>query len=448
MLVNAIQPITRLFLHPRNNNFLFVMIQPKEYTQQNLPVGRQVEYSDHKILMKHTLVYKDRVQSVDFLRGIVMIIMALDHVRAYFHFDSLIFSPTDLERTTPALFATRFITHLCAPTFIFLAGTSAYFIAQRKTPKDTSNFLLTRGLWLVILQVTLVQFAWNFDPAFHFLSSNIISTIGFCMILLSVLIHLPFNGILIFGIIMVAGHNALDNISFERGSIKDVIWSFLHQRNLYALGNDYSFRFLYPIIPWIGVMALGYCLGRLFVHGYAPEKKKEVLLTLGMFSLISFFILRSINIYGDPNPWTFQQEASVTVLSFFNLEKYPPSLSFLVFTLGIALLLLGFLEGKNLYRWRAVTLYGKVALFYYVAHIYMIHIVALVTVSLMGYPWQTMIFMGPHSQVHPLIKGNFGFSLGMTYLIWINIVALLYPLCVYWNSFKVRNKSKWWVSYI
>ena len=401
-----------------------------------------------KIEMKNTLVNTHRVQSVDFLRGFVMIIMALDHVRAYFHYDSLIFSPTDLEQTTPALFATRLITHLCAPTFIFLAGTSAYFIAQRKTLKETSIFLLTRGLWLVLLQVSLIQFAWNFDPAFHFLSSNIISTIGFCMILLSIVIHLPFNVILILGIVMVAGHNTLDNISFESGSIKDVIWSFLHQRNLYALGNDYSFRFLYPIIPWIGVMALGYCLGRLFDQGHTPAKRKATLLTFGTFSLISFFILRSINIYGDPHPWTLQQNASFTILSFFNVEKYPPSLCFLGFTLGIALLLLGFLEGKNLDRWRAVKLYGKVALCYYVLHIYMIHTLALITVSLMGYPWQTMIFIGHHGQAHPMIKGNFGFSLGMTYVIWIGVVALLYPLCLYWNSFKIKNKSKWWVSYV
>jgi uncharacterized membrane protein len=458
MLVNAIQPTTPLFFHLRNNNFLFIMIQSKEYTQPvestpksplgDLNAGTKRSTMITKFEMKNTLVNPDRVQSIDFLRGIVMIIMALDHVRAYFHYDSLIFSPTDLAHTTPAMFATRFITHLCAPTFIFLAGTSAYFIAQRKTLKDTSIFLLTRGLWLVLLQVSLIQFAWNFDPGFHFLSSNIISTIGFCMILLSALIHLPYNVILIFGIVMVAGHNALDNISFESGSLKDVLWSFLHQRNLYALGNDYSFRFLYPIIPWIGVMALGYCLGPLFDQGYAMEKKKAALLSMGTLCLIFFFIVRSINSYGDPNPWTIQQKASFTILSFFNVEKYPPSLTFLAFTIGVALLLLGFLEGKNLDRLRAVTLYGKVALFYYVLHIYMIHALALVTVTIMGYPWQTMIFIGPHSQVHPMIKGNFGFSLGMTYVIWIGIVALLYPLCVHWNSFKIRNKSKWWVSYV
>src|SRR5687767_3653927 len=245
--------------------------------------------------MKTASINIDRVQSVDFLRGLVMIIMALDHVRAYFHFDTFLFSPTDLERTTGALFATRLITHLCAPTFIFLAGTSAYFIAQRKTLKDTSIFLLTRGLWLVILQVTIIQFAWNFDPGFHFLSSNIISTIGFCMILLSFLVHLPFKGILITGIVVIALHNTLDNISFERGSINDVIWSFLHQRNLYDLGNNYSFRFLYPIIPWFGVMALGFCFGRLFDKRYFPEEKKKLLLQLGSLSLIVFFALRMSN---------------------------------------------------------------------------------------------------------------------------------------------------------
>ena len=398
--------------------------------------------------MKTASINIDRVQSVDFLRGLVMIIMALDHVRAYFHFDTFLFSPTDLERTTGAMFATRLITHLCAPTFIFLAGTSAYFIAQRKTLKDTSIFLLTRGLWLVILQVTIIQFAWNFDPGFHFLSSNIISTIGFCMILLSFLIHLPFNGILITGIVVIALHNTLDNISFERGSINDVIWSFLHQRNLYDLGNNYSFRFLYPIIPWFGVMALGFCFGRLYDKRYFPEEKKKLLLQLGSLSLIVFFALRMSNSYGDPTPWTYQQQAGFTVLSFLNLEKYPPSLLFLCFTLGISLVILGILEGRNLERWRPVTLFGKVALFYYVLHVYVIHFLALVTVWVMGYPWQTMIFLRAHSQPHPLIKGNFGFSLGVIYFIWIAVVCALYPLCVYWNSFKIRNKSKWWVSYV
>ncbi|HMG94219.1 MAG TPA: heparan-alpha-glucosaminide N-acetyltransferase domain-containing protein [Chryseolinea sp.] len=411
-------------------------------------VYHRIENSDPLHQVKGIIADRNRVQSIDFLRGLVMIIMALDHVRPYFHFDSMLFSPTDLQKTTPALFATRLITHLCAPTFIFLAGTSAYFIAQRKTLKETSIFLITRGLWLVILQVTLIQFGWNFDPAFHFTSSNIISTIGFCMILLSLIIHLPFKVILALGILMVAGHNSLDTISFEAGSVKEVVWSFLHQRRLYSLDHNYSFLFLYPIIPWVGVMALGYCLGRLYDQNFSVEKKRYALQLMGIMSLIVFFVLRWINNYGDPTPWTYQRDITYTVLSFFNVQKYPPCLHYLCFTLGIALVLLGILEGKNLQRLRPVTLFGKVALFYYVIHIYTIHVLALITVSLIGYPWQTMTFFGHHGQAHPLTKGHYGFSLGATYLIWISIVCLLYPLCVRWNSFKHKNKFQWWVSYV
>jgi uncharacterized membrane protein len=382
------------------------------------------------------------------LRGIVMIIMALDHVRGYLHFDSLIFSPTDLQHTTTAMFVTRLLTHLCAPTFIFLAGTSAYFIAQRKTKKETSFFLLTRGSWLIVLQFTLIRFGWNFDPAFHFNSSNIISTIGFCMIALSLLIHFQFKIILIIGLVMVAGHNLLDHVSFESGTVADVMWSFLHVRKLYTMSHDYSFLFLYPIIPWMGVMALGYCLGRLYDQGYPVEERKKVILQMGIVSLLLFFVLRWINIYGDPKPWAQQEELSKTILSIFNVEKYPPSLLFLCLMLGVSLILLGLLEGQRLDRWKPITLFGKVSLFYYVVHIFAIHLVALIAVVAMDYPWHTMIFIGSLGTPSPLLKGNFGFNLGQTYLIWISIVVLLYPFCEYWNSFKLRNKGRWWVSYV
>lgn len=377
-----------------------------------------------------------------------MIVMALDHVRSYFHFDSLLFSPTDLQRTTPALFATRLITHLCAPTFIFLAGTSAYFVAQRKTVKEASHFLLTRGVWLILLQVTLVRFAWNFDPAFHFNSSNILSTIGFCMIALSFLIHLRLRTIIITSLLIVLGHNMLDNISFESGSVPDIIWSFLHVRKTYVMSHHYSFLFLYPIIPWVGVMALGYGLGYLYDEGYPAGKRKKVILQIGIASLLAFVVLREINLYGDPIPWTHQRGLSITIMGFFNLEKYPPSLLYLCLTLGISLTTLGLLEGQSLKRWQPIILFGKVALFYYVLHLFVIHALALLAVVLMGYPWQTMIFTGPHSQASPLLKGKYGFSLAETYVIWICIVLLLYPLCTYWNAFKTRNKSRWWVSYV
>ena len=377
-----------------------------------------------------------------------MILMALDHVRGYFHYDSFSFSPTDLRHTTPALFATRLITHLCAPTFIFLAGTSAYLVAQRKTKKEVSVFLLTRGLWLIILQLTLIRFAWNFDTGFHFNSSNILSTIGVCMIVLAFLIHVRFWAILIVGIGIVMGHNTLDNVSFENGSALDITWSFLHVHKLYVISHQYSFLFLYPIIPWVGVMALGYCLGSLYAPGYSAVKRKRTLLQIGVASLFVFLLFRWVNLYGDPVPWAYQPDFRLTIMSFFSLEKYPPSFLFLCLTLGLSLILLRVLETQNMARQRAIALIGNVALFYYVLHVFVIHLLALLVVIWTGYPWQTMVFVGPISQISPLLKGNYGFSLGETYLIWIGLIFLLYLPCVYWYALKNRNKSTWWVSYV
>jgi uncharacterized membrane protein len=389
-----------------------------------------------------------RIESIDFLRGLVMIIMAIDHIRGYLHFDSLLINPTDVSQTTAALFFTRLLTHLCAPTFILLAGTSAYFIAKRKTVKEASFFLVTRGVWLIALQMTLIRFAWNFDPAFHYNSSNIISTIGFCMICLAMLIHLRLRVVMIVGLVLVIGHNTLDTISFEYGSLPDVLWSFLHVKKLYHLDHNYSFLFLYPLIPWFGVMALGYCLGNLFDQDYPVEKRKKTLLQIGSASLLIFFALRWLNIYGDPTPWAYQQSAGTTILDFLNVEKYPPSFLFLCFTLGVSILLLGLLEGRNLQSLKSITLFGKVPLFYYVAHIFAIHLLAVLAVVCLGFPWQTMIFIGSSGQPSPLLKGKFGFALAEVYMLWVSIIFLLYPLCKYWHTLKTRNTDKWWASYV
>jgi uncharacterized membrane protein len=389
-----------------------------------------------------------RVDSVDLVRGVVMILMALDHARDYLHFDSLLFSPTDLQRTTPALFATRLVTHLCAPTFILLAGVSAHFVARKRTLKGASLFLLTRGAWLVLLQMTVIRFAWNFDPGFHYNSSNIISTIGFSMMILAGLIHLRPGTILAVGLTLAIGHNALDHVAFADRSAADVLWSFLHVRKLYVIGHGYSFLFLYPLVPWMGVMALGYCLGRIYDHDWPVAKRKRALLTMGGASLLTFVLLRWSNLYGDPSPWTRQRQPVTTILSFLNLEKYPPSLLYLCLTLGVTLLLLGALEGRSLRRWQPIVTYGKVALFYYVVHLFLIHAVALVAVAWGGYPWRTMVFLGSQTQASPLLRGRFGFSLGATWLLWAGIVLLLYPLCARWSTLKDRYKGRWWVSYV
>lgn len=385
-----------------------------------------------------------RIESIDLLRGIVMIIMAIDHVRDYFLQDAFIFNPTDPQHTTVGLFFTRWITHLCAPTFIFLAGCSAYFIRQRKTVKETSFFLFTRGLWLIVLQLTFIRFMWNFDPLFHYNSQTIISIIGCCMVILSVLVYLPFRAIFVIGLVMVLGHNLLDGITFEQGTLIDVIWSLLHVSKNYDLGGGYTFNIIYPLIPWVGVMALGYCMGRLYTTVYSTERRKKILLSLGVASLLLFVGLRWMNVYGDLHPWSKQADDVHTILSFLNVEKYPPSLLYLAATLGISFLLLALMEGKDLVRWRPVTLFGKVALFYYVLHVLVIHLMAMVVAVMSGYPWQSMILTGPVSKR----PSEFGYDLPGMYVVWAAIVLLLYPLCVYWNALKIRNKRKWWVSYV
>ena len=391
---------------------------------------------------------KSRIESIDLLRGIVMIIMAIDHIRDYFHYESFFFSPTDISQTTPAIFFTRWITHLCAPTFIFLAGVSVFFIKQQKGQKETTIFLLTRGFWLIVLQFTVIRFAWSFDPLFHYNAHAIISDIGLCMMLLAALIYLPWNAILIISLTMIAGHNLLDSVSFTSGSITSVIWSLLHVNTNYNFGNGYSFEIFYPIIPWVGVMALGYCVGRLFGEEYSTDYRKKNLLRAGVVSLILLLMLRFVNVYGDPVPWSTQAEWWKTLLSFFNFQKYPPSLFYAGVMLSISFILLSIMEGKNLDRWKPVIIFGKVALFYYVMHILVIHIFAMITVVLSGLSWQTMIFTGPIKDGSLLLKGKFGFSIGYVYLVWMVVILFLYPLCIYWNDFKARNKSKWWVSYV
>lgn len=389
-----------------------------------------------------------RIESIDVLRGLVMIIMALDHVRIYFFAGTYLFSPTDLQHTTPAIFVTRLITHLCAPTFILLAGTSAYFIAQRKSKSEAAFFLFTRGLWLIALQLTLVHFAWHFDPAFHHITSNIISTIGFSMIFLSLLLHFNFKIILFIGALIVCGHNAFDSVSFAEGSLADMLWSFFHVAKLFPLANDYSLQFTYPLVPWIGVMTLGYCLGRLYDADFAPAVRRRALLWLGCGSLLLFVALRAINGYGDLYPWSHQETVTKTIMSFLKVEKYPPSLDFLCATLGVAMLLLRGLESKARDWMKPVSLFGNVALFYYVLHILVIHTLALIAVVAAGHPASTMIFKVSPGKASPLLVGKFGLTLPGTYALWIGVVVILYPACVYWHELKKRNKAKWWVSYV
>lgn len=375
-----------------------------------------------------------------------MIIMALDHVRDYFHAGAFYFDPLDLGKTTPILFFTRWVTHFCAPVFMFLAGTSASLIGQRKNKKELSSFLLKRGVWLIFLELTVVNFAWNFDFAFHNIYFIVIWALGVSMIMLAGIIHLPFKVILITGFVLVAGHNLLDSIHVPGNSLAAFGWALLHDQNFFNW-NGKNVLVGYPVLPWIGIMALGYCAGSLYAPGITVEKRKRKLIFIGSAAVILFVILRFINIYGDSSPWSYQSSGIRTFLSFINVTKYPPSLLYSLMTLGPAILFLAFAEKTNHPVSKVISVYGRVPMFYYVIHIYLLHFVTMVAAGLFtSFSWKLWILKEPLWFTQTL-KG-YGFSLGIVYLVWMGIVISLYPLCRWYDKYKQSHKEKWWLSYL
>jgi uncharacterized membrane protein len=375
-----------------------------------------------------------------------MIIMALDHTRDYFNADAFLYDPLDLSKTTVLLFFTRWITHFCAPIFILLAGTSAFISGQRKTKKELAVFLVKRGLWLIFLELTIVNFSWFFNIHFTFILLAVIWTLGVCMICLAGLIFLPRKIILIIGIILTAGHNLLDHTHFRGNNFMGVMWGFLHEQEFFNEGR-YNILFAYPLLPWIGVMALGYCLGELFSTGYDANKRKRLLLTIGSCSLLMFIILRCINIYGNLLPWTGQPSPVFSFLSFINITKYPPSLDYILLTEGAALIFLAFTENISNGLSKFISVYGRVPMFYYLLHIYLIHLIALIAAVLSGFQWKAMTSFNTWVTNSQQLKG-YGFSLGVVYLVWISVVLLLYPLCKWYDRYKSNHRDKWWLSYL
>jgi uncharacterized membrane protein len=387
-----------------------------------------------------------RIQSIDLLRGIVMIFMALDHVRDYFHADAFLYDPTDLDKTSVVLFFTRFITHYCAPVFVFLAGTSAFLVGVRKGKKELSAFLLKRGLWLVFLEVVVVNFGWSFNFELPMIPLIVIWAIGIGMITLAGFIHLPFKVILGIGIVLVAGHNALDGFSVEGNGASAVLWSILHQPGFFPI-NEERFLFVgYPVIPWIGIMLLGYCLGTLYQQSVDAAKRKTTLLYIGSAAIVLFLVLRLTNLYGDASLWTVQETPVFTFLSFLKVSKYPPSLLYALVTLGPAIIFLAFAENIKGSFVQKIIVLGRVPMFYYILHIYLIHVFAIVAALLTGYSFSSMIF-NQWINFSPELKG-YGFGLPVVYLVWIGLVILLYFLCKKYNDYKTNNPGKWWLSYL
>jgi uncharacterized membrane protein len=366
-----------------------------------------------------------RIVSIDVLRGLVMVVMALDHTRDFFGDGS--FNPRDV--TEPALFLTRWITHLCAPTFVFLAGLSAFLYGRGRSVAETSRFLFTRGLWLILVEFTIVRIAWSFDLALgDTLVGGVIWVIGASMVALAALVWLPRWAIVAVALAMIAGHNLLDGLRPEVFGGAAPVWHVLHQRSSVHLTEGFRFFALYPLIPWVGVMAAGYALGPVMALG--ADERKRVLLKLGVAITIGFVLLRATSLYGDPAPWQVQETWLATLLSFLNCEKYPPSLLFLMMTLGPALLLLGVFEHARGAFARFLAVFGEVPFFFYVVHLYLIHGLAVVT----GFAMTGALARNP----------EIGLSLAGIYLVWLIVIVLLYPLCRWFAGLKQRGTGWWW----
>jgi uncharacterized membrane protein len=378
-----------------------------------------------------------RLNSIDTLRGLVMIVMALDHTRDFFVNGG--FNPRDV--TDAALFMTRWVTHFCAPTFIFLAGISAYLYgAQGRSVRNVSRFLVTRGLWLVLIEFTVVRLGWSFDLHFNYFVAQVIFAIGVSMVALSALVHLPRSAIAAIGLAMIAGHDALDGIKAGQLGVAAPLWNLVHQPGFFDIAPGVKFFVLYPLIPWIGVMAAGYALGPVFTQDRAARVQQ--LFMLGAAVTLGFVVLRAINLYGDPAPWAIQDSLLATVLSFVNCEKYPPSLLYLGMTLGPALMLVAAFERARgpVADW--VAIFGRVPFFYYVAHIFLLHALAIL------FAWLTI------GDIHWLFGSmagrkppTYGLPLAGIYAVWFAVVVALHPLCRWFAAIK-RRRAEWWWSYL
>jgi uncharacterized membrane protein len=393
-----------------------------------------------------TIIKSSRIISLDVLRGIIMVIMALDHVRDYFNYGSFFVDPSNIETTNPALFLTRFITHFCAPIFIFLAGTSAFLYGEKKTKKELATFLWTRGLWLILLEILVNNLIWTFDITYSLMIFQVIWAIGMCMVILSALIYLNKNVLLVLGLILIVLHNTLDGFTMTGNSPEAMLWYLLHQDQAIVLNENSIIFFHYPLIPLIGVMSMGYLFGELYSTNFDVIKRKKWLIGLGLGLLSLFLIERGINIYGDLFPWKNYETTTKTVMSFLNVTKYPMSLLYLSLTLGIAFLALYFLEGIQNKITQFFLVFGRVPLFYYFMHMLIIHITAIIGILLFGGNWTEMILTAKSFLAEDL--KDYGYPLYLVYGIWAFVILILYPLCKRYMIYKANNRDKWWLSYL
>jgi uncharacterized membrane protein len=388
-----------------------------------------------------------RIQSIDLLRGVVMIIMALDHVRGFFHYDHFIGNdPLNFSTTTSELFLTRWITHFCAPVFVFLSGTGIFLYgSKQKTKREASFFLLTRGLWLILVELLIITPVWDFRFSNVFVGLQVIWAIGLSMVIMSVLIFLPYRVLLGLGLVIVFGHNLLDSISMTGNDFPSFLWATIHEFHIFNVNDNMKVGLMYPFLPWLGVMILGYCLGKLFLPEVDNMYRKRFLRYAGAAAILMFVLLRWSNVYGDMHQWSLQKTSIFTILDFVNTSKYPPSLLFLLMTLGPALIILSFIEKSSSGVARNITVFGKVPFFYYILHLLLAHSLAWTAFFATGHSWNELVF-NFNSPDGSLPAGS-GFPLWVVYVAWAIVITILYFPCKWYANYKAIHK-KWWLSYL
>jgi uncharacterized membrane protein len=395
-----------------------------------------------------TAVRPGRLESIDVVRGLVMVFMAIDHTRDYFTY--LHFAPETLSKTYYALFFTRWITHFCAPMFFFLAGVGAFLYGSKRTPAELSHFLWTRGLWLIIAEFTIVGFAWSFIVPFGFF--GVIWALGASMVIMAAAVRLPIRWLGVLAVLMIAGHDLLDKIRPNQFGRAAWIWSILHVRSGVVLpGNVFDFV-LFPIIPWVAVMAAGYVFGTLYQR--EQRDRRRIMTMLGIGLIVLFVFLRATNLYGNPpvglggvsqGDWHIQPTVEKSVILFLDVEKYPPSLEFLLMTLGPGILLLALLDGKKVPGiFRPLLVFGRVPMFFYILHLYLIHALAVLMAVLFHQPFQWLLHGAFLANEAP---DNYGHGLPFIYLMWLLVVVILYFPCRWFMGVKQR-RNDWWLSYL
>jgi uncharacterized membrane protein len=397
---------------------------------------------------QQTNTVRGRLQSVDALRGTVMIIMALDHVRDFVSSAAMSFSPTDLSRTTPSLFFTRWITHFCAPVFAFTAGIGAFLWMRRdRTKGQLSRFLVSRGVWLIVLELTVLrwilflQFGWTNQ----LIILSVIWMLGLSMVVLAALIHLPTRLLAGLSILVIAGHNYFDSLQPASFGREAWLWDILHVQSVFPL-HGANLLVAYPLLPWVAVMAAGYCFGP--VLRWDRERRQRFLMWLGVALTVAFLVVRAGNRYGDPAPWSAQHSALFTLLSFLNCTKYPPSLQFLLMTLGPALIVMALLERVRFSDTNPLIVFGRVPFFYFALHLAVAHVFAIL-LGVMRYGPKGFLLLPAPSMGSPanLFPPNYGYDLWAVYAVWIAVVVMLYPACRWYAGLKQRRRD-WWLSYL